>query len=289
MPAVASDGRPSADTSSPRSGAATSVSGPLSSTTQPNRSDASRTASRRCAAISADVAAEQTGELALVRREHARRRPVARLELEERVRVDDDGQLGLGEHAPHELLRPGTAAEPGPDRDRAGLLRELEHDIGCRLRDDAVRLRQRSLDGLEQALLQHGQRRLGYRHGDVAGVRTHRGERGELRCAGEPARAADDEHVPGRVLVVGLAPSRHAAERCSAPTSRLLRLRVREPDVGDEHDAGVEAPGATTTPSLRPWNVTVASARTAAPATSPVDASTPDGRSTATHVRGRRR
>jgi hypothetical protein len=40
-------------------------------------------------------------------------------------------------------------------------------------------------------------------------------------------------------------------------------------------------PGATTRPTLRPWNVTVASASTAAPRTSPVDESTPDGTSTA--------
>ena len=40
-------------------------------------------------------------------------------------------------------------------------------------------------------------------------------------------------------------------------------------------------PGATSSPTLRPWKVTVASARTAAPATSPVEASTPDGRSMA--------
>ena len=40
-------------------------------------------------------------------------------------------------------------------------------------------------------------------------------------------------------------------------------------------------PGATTSPTLRPWNVTVAAAATAAPATSPVEASTPEGRSIA--------
>ena len=41
-------------------------------------------------------------------------------------------------------------------------------------------------------------------------------------------------------------------------------------------------PGATTSPSFGPWKVTVRSASTAAPATSPVEASTPEGRSTAT-------
>ena len=41
-------------------------------------------------------------------------------------------------------------------------------------------------------------------------------------------------------------------------------------------------PGATWSPTLLAWNVTVSVALTAAPATSPVEASTPEGRSTAT-------
>ena len=41
-------------------------------------------------------------------------------------------------------------------------------------------------------------------------------------------------------------------------------------------------PGATTRPTFLPWKVTVTSASTAAPATSPVVASTPEGMSTET-------
>ena len=41
-------------------------------------------------------------------------------------------------------------------------------------------------------------------------------------------------------------------------------------------------PGATWSPTLLAWNVTVSDALTAAPTTSPVDASTPEGRSTET-------
>ncbi len=41
-------------------------------------------------------------------------------------------------------------------------------------------------------------------------------------------------------------------------------------------------PGATTSPTFGAWNVTVTSASTATPAISPVEASTPDGTSTAT-------
>ena len=48
-------------------------------------------------------------------------------------------------------------------------------------------------------------------------------------------------------------------------------------------------PGATTNPTLGAWNVTVRSASTTAPAISPVDASTPDGRSTETRPERRSR
>ncbi len=43
-----------------------------------------------------------------------------------------------------------------------------------------------------------------------------------------------------------------------------------------------KSPGAAARPTLRPWNVTVSDARTASPATSPVEASTPEGTSTDT-------
>ncbi len=41
-------------------------------------------------------------------------------------------------------------------------------------------------------------------------------------------------------------------------------------------------PGATASPTFGAWNVTVRSASTASPATSPVEAFTPEGTSTAT-------
>jgi hypothetical protein len=45
-------------------------------------------------------------------------------------------------------------------------------------------------------------------------------------------------------------------------------------------------PGPTTRPTFEPWNVTVTSASTTAPAISPVEASIPDGRSTDTTAAG---
>jgi hypothetical protein len=88
----------------------------------------------------------------------SRGRAVAGLQLEERVGVDDDRQLHLGEHTLHELLRPGPATEPRPDRDGARLLRELDDCVGCTLGDHAVVVGQRPLHGFEQALLEHRQR-----------------------------------------------------------------------------------------------------------------------------------
>ena len=101
-------------------GAATSVSSPLSTTTQSKRSAASCTDASRCAATPR-LAAEQARELALVRGEHARRRPLARLELEQRVGVDDHRQLDLREQPPDERLRLRLAPEAGTDRERPGL------------------------------------------------------------------------------------------------------------------------------------------------------------------------
>ena len=66
--------------------------------------------------------ADQPAELAGMRSQHARRGPLLGLERQERIAVDDRGQLRLREHPPHERLRPVAAPEPRPNRERAGLL-----------------------------------------------------------------------------------------------------------------------------------------------------------------------
>ncbi len=65
-------------------------------------------------------------------------------------------------------------------------------------------------------------------------------------------------------------------------TSRCSVSRASSPMSATTTSPARKRPGATARPTLRPCIVTVTSARTAAPATSPVDASTPDGMSTAT-------
>ena len=70
-----------------------------------------------------------------------------------------------------------------------------------------------------------------------------------------------------------------------SPTSALARRAARDADVDHAHLARVRLARARSTgPAWRAWNVAVAAARTAAPATSPVEASTPLGTSAATTV-----
>ena len=97
--------------------------------------------------------------------------------------------------------------------------------------------------------------------------------------------------VPGAPPTTSTAPAVNLESRAPRMRHLLQEHRRRAPhrgldgqeaDVGDDDLAGVEAPGATWSPTLLAWNVTVSEALTAAPATSPVDASTPEGRSTET-------
>ena len=140
MPAVARDGRPSATTSSPRAWSGDERVGALEQHDAAEPLACLENAGETMRGDLLRLLAEQPCELALVRCQDARRRPLPGLELEERVCIDDGGQLGLGEHASNDLLRPGAAAEPRPDRDRARLLRKLEHDVGGGRSDDAVGL-----------------------------------------------------------------------------------------------------------------------------------------------------
>ena len=75
---------------------------------------------------------------------------------------------------------------------------------------------------------------------------------------------------------------RGTSERIAGVTSRCSVSAGSSPMSATTTSPAWKRPGAIASPSLRPWNVTVSVARTAAPPTSPVDASTPDGTSTET-------
>ena len=116
VPAVASDGGPRSQTTSLPSGEATIVSAPLSRTTAPKRSAASRAAASRWASTHASHA-EQAAELARVRREHGRRVALDGLEPEERVGVDDRGEVDALEQLAHErAARCALGRAPGRAR-----------------------------------------------------------------------------------------------------------------------------------------------------------------------------
>src|SRR5215211_6975877 len=81
-----------------------------------------------------------------------------------------------------------------------------------------------------------------------------------------------------------LSPSRlrGTRSRSSAPTSACVVARCSSPMSATTTSPERKRPGPTTRPTLSPCIVTVTSATTASPGTSPVEASTPDGMSTAT-------
>ncbi len=58
---------------------------------------------------------DQPPELAGMRREDTWRGPVTRLELPERVAVDDGGELRVGQQPAYARFRALASAEPGPD------------------------------------------------------------------------------------------------------------------------------------------------------------------------------
>ena len=237
MPAVASDGGPPAQTSTPCPGAATSVSAPFSRQTQPNVSAACRTAAKRCASTHADSTPSMPRELAGVRREHRRRRAPNGLELEERVGVDDGRQVRLLEQPPHELASALVPPEAGADRERARLLHRVED------------LLERTLHGFEEPRLQHGQRLGGSGDGDVARVRPERRLRCEACGAREPRRAADDEHRRAVLRVAG--PLARDEPEDGRRHERVLRHGVLEADVAHDELAAVKAAGRDDVADLR--------------------------------------
>ena len=167
-------------------------------------------------------------------------------------------------------MRLGLAAEPGPERQRAGASRRV------------LDLVERPLHRLEQARLEHRQGRGRRGDRDVARVRAEGRLGREADGAREPGRAADDEHRARRVLVVARPAARHEPEQLrrhevGAP-SRPARGRCRRRRPPPRGSGRARRRGR----AFRPWKVTVSSAWTAAPATSPVEASTPEGMSTAT-------
>ena len=146
---------------------------------------------------------------------------------------------------------PSLRPSPGPSATASARSAADDHGVGGARQQAAGRvLGQRPLDRLEQPRLDHGQRRLRSGDRDVAGVGAERRERGEHRRAGEPARAAHDEHAARAVLRAGARLPRHLGEHGRRHEGVLVRRR-REPDRRHLHGARVEAAGRDREPDLR--------------------------------------
>ena len=232
VPAAARAGTLPETTSAGSPGAAISVSAPLSRTMQPNRSTARRAPGGGARRPSRGLA-DQARELALVRREDRRRGARERLELPERVGVDDDRQV---ESASTRRTRP-ACRRSGRGRGRArprASARPLRRSPGRPRRRPALPvLAERSLHDLEQArsrapaATRPGRRRRRSRR--RRGTRPRR----QGRRAREPAGAADDEHGAGGVLVVAVALGAGRRARIVSSTSRCAVRPSLQADVGD--------------------------------------------------------
>ena len=241
VPAVASAAAPSADDEDTAPGAATSVSAPFSRTTQPKRSTAALHRREPVRVDHARLAPEQPRELARVRRQHGRRRPArtARARTARRRRRPRAGRSrpAAAGRAPS---APSLAPEPRPDARAAfALAGRVEHVV------------ERPLHRLEHERLEHRQRLRRRRDRDVARVRAKRGSRGERRRAGHPARAADDEHGAGRVLVVARATARDELRGSPRVTSRCSVSAGSSPMSATTTSPAWKRPGATSSADLR--------------------------------------
>ncbi len=283
VPAVASPGASVSTTIAPPPGQATIVSAPLSRHDAAEAlSAARRTASSRCAVDPVRLDAEQARELARVRREHGRRRARSTgSRLEERVGVDDGRKVELARAA---AARARLAAHRrGRGRARA---RARARELGDRSARASSRRRPPSKPASPArapGALDDRQRRLGHGERDVAGVGAEAPPRGEARRAGQ-SRARRRRRAPSPAVYFVSARARGAGPRRGSPasTSGARSRRGSSPMSATTTSPAWKRPGATSRPTFRPWNVTVRSASTAAPATSPVEAFTPEGRSTAT-------
>ena len=129
------------------------------------------------------------------------------------------------------------------------------------------------------------------RVGCASGIAHHPGTSGECRAGGQ---------YTGAAVLRSNRRARRRRRGCTCPSRESVRRAPRErpPLPGHGYAAGgrcgprpmstrriepaCSAPRPTTRPGFSTPNVTVTSARTAAPVTAPVSASTPEGRSTAT-------
>ena len=248
------------------------VSAPFSRQMQPKRSAPRVAASSRCAFTQLGLLAEQPRQLAGMRRQHRPGTPVARLELVQGVRVERRAAPRRRRAARRAGSSPPACVRaPGRSRSRRAFAEAASASAHV------------TFTGSQQPHLDHRERRLGHGDRHVAGIgaKGRRGREADRRpsARGEPPTTSTEPRCTccprGRLRGtsdedLGRRPARSVGRSGSSPMSATTASPVWK------------RPGETASPALRPWNVTVTVARTASPATSPVDASTPEGTSTET-------
>jgi hypothetical protein len=173
--------------------------------------------------------AEQAPELALVRREDRRRlacgqrAQVAGVGVEA-VGVEHDGHLGARDEFAGEGEGAVAAPEARSHHERTARWASSSTVSDARWRCGRRRPRAAARHRLEQPLGEDRLRGGGDAGGDVAGAGALGGLGGQRRRAGEPARAARDEHVPAREL---------------RPPGRARGQQREQLGIGHEGDVGI--------------------------------------------------
>ena len=171
-----------------------------------------------------------------MRRQHPGRGQLERLELEQRVGVDDGGQSRFAEQTTHERAR-GPRPRPGPSASADARSAQLATRSSGRLdRFEHERLERSACDPPARRSRRS---------------RRPRGRRLRRRGRARPSfRARRRRRAPS--LPCTCSPSRLRGTSCrmSSRDEAVPRLRVLEPDVRDLDLAGVEAPGRDDEPDL---------------------------------------
>ena len=203
--------------------------------------------------------------------------PLDRLELAQRVGVDDDRQLEPREQAAHERRASRRCGRgPARARPRRALRRSSSSAARRRRRPSSSGSGRLTASSSRVSSTGSANRRRG--DGDVARVGAERASAARHGAPVSPREPPTTSTEPARVLVVVAAACAGPSTRIDGCTSRARVAVEREPDRRDERRRRRgSGPGATASPTFGACIVTVTSPARRRPATSPVDASTPDG------------
>src|SRR5215208_3984009 len=269
VPALASAGTLSLTTHTPSRGAPTSVSGPFRRTTQPNRSTARATAWSRCASTQADSSSS--------RRPSSPEWGVNTVSAS-RATGSKPSRASASTTAGTPVSRSSrrTSSRSRSPRPSPGPIARARALSAAAITSSSGRLTASSTSVSSTG-------------SDSAGAATatypasaRKAARAQSAAAPVIPRAPPTTRTNPAVYLLSPSRLRGTRSRSSAPTSACVVARCSSPMSATTTSPERKRPGPTTRPTLSPCIVMVTSATTASPGTSPVEASTPDGMSTAT-------